>query len=98
MGLGITSEETRSPALNSKLCGRLGADKAFLDHRGNKAAIMGEKEPARQTAGAAGGWAVLRVEKPIVRLKWPVKPQGMIEARDLEDGIEYHMAVRAERG
>ena len=59
---------------------------------------MGEEEPARQTAGAAGVWAVLRVEKPIVRAKRPVKPQGMIEARDLEAGVEHRMTMRAERG
>ena len=59
---------------------------------------MGEEESARETAGAAGVWAVLRVEKPVVRAKRPVKPQGMIEARDLEAGIEYRMTVRAERG
>ena len=40
----------------------------------------------------------MRVEKPIVRAKRPVKPQGMIEARDLETGIEHRMTVRAERG
>src|SRR5580700_9479495 len=100
MILGITSEETRSPALKSNppAAGRLGADKAFLDHRGNKAAVMGEKEPARQTAGAAGVWAVLRVEKPIVGAKRPVKPQGMIEARDLEAGVEHRMTMRGEHG
>jgi hypothetical protein len=59
---------------------------------------MREKEPARQTAGAAGVWAVLRVEKPIVGAKRPVKPQGMIEARDLEAGVEHRMTMRAERG
>ena len=59
---------------------------------------MGEEESARETARAARIWAVLRVEKPIVRAKRPVKPQGMIEARDLEAGIEYRMTVRAECG
>ncbi len=59
---------------------------------------MGEEESARETTSAAGCCAILRVEKPIVGAKRPVKPQGMIEARDLEAGIEYRMTVRAERG
>ena len=75
--------------------GGLGADKAFLDHRGNKAAVIRKEEPARETARAAGCWAVLRVEKPIVGTKRPMKPQGMIEARDLKTAIEYRMTVRA---
>src|ERR1700730_17892196 len=51
--------------------GRLGADKTLLNHRGNEAAVVGEEESARKTARAAGCWAVLRVEQPIVCGKRP---------------------------
>lgn len=60
-------------------------------------AVVGEDEPASETPRAARVRAVLRIEEPIIRAERPVKPQGMIEAGDLEAGIEDGMAMRAER-
>jgi len=47
-------------------------------------AVVGEDEPASETPCAARVRAVLRIEEPIIRAERPVKPQGMIEAGDLE--------------
>ena len=60
-------------------------------------AVVGEDEPASETPRAARVRAVLRIEEPIIRAERPVKPQCMIEAGDLEAGIEDGMAMRAER-
>ncbi len=70
---------------------------AFLRNAGNELARAAVDQAAGEPARPAAVRAVLRIEQPVVGAKGPMKPKRMIEAGDLDVGVEQRAAVRDHR-
>src|SRR5215207_9299235 len=69
---------SRAAAVPSLVGGR-DSDQAFLDDRGDEAAVTPEDLAARQPTCPGCGWGLLEVQQPLVGAERPVEPHGVIQ-------------------
>jgi hypothetical protein len=61
------------------LFGGRNPDQAFLDDRGDEAAVAPEDLAARQPTRPGCGWGLLEVQQPVVGAERSVEPHGVIQ-------------------
>ena len=69
-----------------------------MRRRGHKFAGAREQRATAERSPAPRGWAVLGVEQPVIGPETPMKPDGMVEAREHEGRIENEAAMGDQRG